>query len=86
MVLIAVDKENNSVWEKGLPYFMAKLAPGGKVLKAVQGCRPAGTIDFSNECRHWDPTMSNSTYSTTRDLANPNWPVQLDNNSNISEE
>lgn len=74
MTLAPVDSDGNRAYRQGYPVLLAKLAPGGRIVKAADLCQPLGTIDFTKDCNRWDPTNTSETgYRTGRDLSDPNW-------------
>ena len=74
MRLFPTDSDGNNAFSQGYPILMAKLASGGRIVKAADLCRPLGTLDFSKDCARWDPTnTAENSYRTGRDLATPNW-------------
>lgn len=74
MRLLPTDSNGNNAFNVGWPILMAKLAPGGRIIKVAEWCRPWGSLDFTKECTKWDPTNTADTeYQTGRDLNTLNW-------------
>jgi prepilin-type N-terminal cleavage/methylation domain-containing protein len=78
MSLLPVDSEGNVIKKAaGLPKLHAKIASGGRIIKAAEACAPAGSLDFTEECEQWDYTAKiDNNYSTRRDLKDPNWTIK----------
>jgi prepilin-type N-terminal cleavage/methylation domain-containing protein len=80
MSLIPVDSEGNAIKRSagaGFPKLHAKIASGGRIIKAAEACAPVGSLDFSKECKQWDYTLDiPNNYSTERDLNDPNWALK----------
>ena len=74
MRLIPVSSNGDRAYLQGFPVLMAKLAPGGRIIKVADWCRPYGSLDFTADCHRWDPTNTADTkYRTGRDLDTKNW-------------
>jgi prepilin-type N-terminal cleavage/methylation domain-containing protein len=76
MLLQPVDSEGADSNNQGWPRLYAKLAAGGRIVKAADMCKPFGTLDFTKECKRWDPSLDMQTYRTGRNLRDPNWALQ----------
>lgn len=77
MRLDPVYSDGTNASRQGFPRLMAKIAAGGRIIKVADQCKPRGTLDFTKECKAWDPTMSTTTYRTGRNLSDPNWPIKI---------
>ena len=74
MRLIPISSNGDRAYLQGFPVLMAKLAPGGRILKVADWCRPYGSLDFTADCHRWDPTNTEDTkYRTGRDLDTDTW-------------
>ena len=73
MRLIPVDADGALAKNEGFPYLYAMIAPGGKIIKAADYCRPYGSLDFTKECIAWDPTIDQESWRTGRDLNSSYW-------------
>ena len=74
MALIPVDSDGETARNQGFPFLYAKVAPGGRIIKVADFCKPFSSLNFTDECTEWDPTNTAETnYRTGRDLGDPNW-------------
>ena len=73
MVLMPVDSEGNEARKQGFPYLYARMVPGGRIIKVADYCIPYGSLDFTEECIAWDPTIDRTTWRTGRDFKDDNW-------------
>ena len=74
MSLLPVDSDGNYAINNGYPILMAKLAPGGRIVKVAHACQPYLSLDFTRECNRWDPTNTAATnYLTGRNLESSTW-------------
>lgn len=78
MELKPVDKKGESAIGLGYPILLAKLAPGGRIIKAAIACAPVLTLDFTHECLSWDSTLDPKTFTSRRDFSDPMWPGKVD--------
>ena len=75
MMIQPIDSDGNRANNLGWPILYAKIASGGRIVKAADLCRPYGSLDFTKECKRWDHSMDDTTFRTNRNLRDPNWAL-----------